>query len=162
MSQGEEARFESDVQSQEGDGDDPFIGKLYGKWKLLKRIGIGGVGFVYYAKNQEDGRIAALLRRGQAPLRYARADGALAEDFPDNPNGSDHAVAAMCNRRGNVLALMPHPERAQDLGVLPPSIAGMWGKAREKASDDPARRGARLDGPGLELFKGLKTYLEGA
>ena len=43
---------------------------------------------------------------GQVVLRY-RA----------NPNGSVGDVAGLCNERGNVLGLMPHPERACD-GVL--------------------------------------------
>ncbi len=29
-----------------------------------------------------------------------------------NPNGSVHAIAGICNREGNVLGMMPHPERA--------------------------------------------------
>jgi phosphoribosylformylglycinamidine synthase I len=30
--------------------------------------------------------------------------------YPDNPNGSDEGVAGICNARGNVFGLMPHPE----------------------------------------------------
>jgi phosphoribosylformylglycinamidine synthase I len=44
-----------------------------------------------------------LEERGQVVLRYAR-----------NPNGSVGDVAGLCNERGNVLGLMPHPERACD------------------------------------------------
>jgi phosphoribosylformylglycinamidine synthase I len=37
------------------------------------------------------------------------------DDAPNgNPNGSLHAVAGIINARGNVLGLMPHPERACD------------------------------------------------
>ncbi len=32
--------------------------------------------------------------------------------FPFNPNGSQDDIAALTNKNGNVLALMPHPERA--------------------------------------------------
>ena len=32
----------------------------------------------------------------------------------DNPNGSVHAIAGITNREGNVVGLMPHPERASD------------------------------------------------
>ncbi len=32
-----------------------------------------------------------------------------------NPNGSLENVAGICNARGNVVGLMPHPERAADL-----------------------------------------------
>ncbi|HIW70663.1 MAG TPA: phosphoribosylformylglycinamidine synthase subunit PurQ [Candidatus Limosilactobacillus merdipullorum] len=30
----------------------------------------------------------------------------------ENPNGSLHDIAGICNERGNVLGMMPHPERA--------------------------------------------------
>ncbi|HEX6271130.1 MAG TPA: phosphoribosylformylglycinamidine synthase subunit PurQ, partial [Anaerolineales bacterium] len=31
-------------------------------------------------------------------------------EYPINPNGSLHDIAGICNPRGNVLGLMPHPE----------------------------------------------------
>ena len=44
-------------------------------------------------------------------LRYVAGDGAPAQAYPDNPNGSDAAVAGLCNDDGRVTILMPHPER---------------------------------------------------
>jgi phosphoribosylformylglycinamidine (FGAM) synthase-like amidotransferase family enzyme len=52
-----------------------------------------------------------------------------------NPNGSIGAIAGVCNEAGNVVGLMPHPERASDpltgatdgavlLGALLASAAG--------------------------------------
>jgi len=42
---------------------------------------------------------------------YARPDGSPAGGrYPDNPNGSVGDIAGICNRLGNVLGLMPHPE----------------------------------------------------
>jgi phosphoribosylformylglycinamidine synthase I len=32
----------------------------------------------------------------------------------DNPNGSSNNIAGICNQQGNVLGMMPHPERASD------------------------------------------------
>jgi phosphoribosylformylglycinamidine synthase len=32
----------------------------------------------------------------------------------DNPNGSLNNIAGICNSQGNVLGMMPHPERASD------------------------------------------------
>lgn len=32
----------------------------------------------------------------------------------ENPNGSANNIAGICNRQGNVLGMMPHPERASD------------------------------------------------
>jgi phosphoribosylformylglycinamidine synthase I len=39
-------------------------------------------------------------------------DGAQFADFPTNPNGAMHNAAAISNVAGNVMAIMPHPERA--------------------------------------------------
>ena len=120
------------------------------------------------------GRIAALARAGQTPLRYADADGALATGFPANPNGAAGAVAAVCNAAGNVLAMMPHPERAQDLGQLSRAIGGAWADRRDEALErageaagrDAASAGpaahAESPGPGLLLFEGLRLHLEEA
>jgi phosphoribosylformylglycinamidine synthase subunit PurQ / glutaminase len=47
----------------------------------------------------------------QIALTYVRADGSPANgEYPINPNGSLLDIAGVCNRRGNVLGLMPHPE----------------------------------------------------
>jgi phosphoribosylformylglycinamidine synthase len=105
----------------------------------------------------EPGRMEALVRDGQVPLRYATPAGAVAEDFPDNPNGAEQAAAAVCNRRGNVLAIMPHPERAQDLGGLSRAIGGAWAEHREEAL---ASHRLEAEGPGLTLFHGLRRHLE--
>ena len=106
--------------------------------------------------SRDEGRMAALGAHGQIPLRYATRDGATAEGFPDNPNGAEEAAAAVCNARGNVLAIMPHPERAQDLGGLSRGVAGAWGEARDRAL---AARDAQAEGPGMALFHGLARHL---
>lgn len=48
----------------------------------------------------------------QVLFRYCRADGQI--DASSNPNGSLNHIAGICNRQGNVLGMMPHPERAAD------------------------------------------------
>ena len=105
---------------------------------------------------REAGRMDALAAAGQVPLRYADPRGGLAEGFPANPDGAEAAAAAVCNGQGNVLALMPHPERAQDLGALPPTVAGAWGRARGGAR---IQGDGNAPGPGLLLFEGLKRHL---
>jgi len=52
---------------------------------------------------------------GRVVLRYADADGQVTDDA--NPNGSDRGIAGIVNERGNVLGLMPHPERASEAEV---------------------------------------------
>ncbi len=55
--------------------------------------------------------LADLRARDQVALVYARPDGARAQGaYPFNPNGSAADIAGICNPRGNVLGLMPHPE----------------------------------------------------
>jgi phosphoribosylformylglycinamidine synthase subunit PurQ / glutaminase len=51
-----------------------------------------------------------LAARGQIVFRYADADGRVTDAA--NPNGSIANIAGICNREGNVVGLMPHPERA--------------------------------------------------
>ena len=63
----------------------------------------------YYA---DEGTVEQLMNRRQIVFRYCRADGELAEDA--NPNGSLHFIAGITNRAGNVMGMMPHPERACD------------------------------------------------
>ncbi len=54
----------------------------------------------------------ALERDGRVVLRYADAGGQVTPDA--NPNGSERGIAGVVNQRGNVLGLMPHPERAAE------------------------------------------------
>jgi phosphoribosylformylglycinamidine synthase subunit PurQ / glutaminase len=54
--------------------------------------------------------IARLEQNGQVIFRYVTADGEVTDAA--NPNGSLHNIAGICNERRNVVALMPHPERA--------------------------------------------------
>ncbi|MDZ4168796.1 MAG: phosphoribosylformylglycinamidine synthase subunit PurQ [Coriobacteriia bacterium] len=50
---------------------------------------------------------------GQVVLRYCEADGSSAEGG-SAPNGALDDIAGICNERGNVFGLMPHPERVVD------------------------------------------------
>jgi phosphoribosylformylglycinamidine synthase len=56
----------------------------------------------YYADAET---LVAMDRAGQFVLRYAQGG---------NFNGSLHDIAGVCNERGNVFGLMPHPEHAVD------------------------------------------------
>lgn len=52
---------------------------------------------------------------GRVVFRYVDASGEATEEA--NPNGSWHNIAGIINERGNVLGMMPHPERAME-GIL--------------------------------------------
>ena len=103
------------------------------------------------------GRMAALAANGQVALRYVDANGGAARGFPENPNGAEGDAAAVCNAAGNVLAIMPHPERAQDLGGLWRGATGRWAEARRRLR--AGFEGAENRGPGLEIFRGLARHL---
>jgi len=51
-------------------------------------------------------------RNGQVVLRYADEQGRLTEEA--NVNGSMRSIAGLVNKAGNVMGLMPHPERAAE------------------------------------------------
>jgi phosphoribosylformylglycinamidine synthase len=53
-----------------------------------------------------------LEESGQVVFRYCAPDGRITAEA--NPNGSMANVAGIINEQGNVLGMMPHPERASD------------------------------------------------
>ena len=59
-----------------------------------------------------------LSENGQTVFRYCDEDGETRDEFPVNPNGTDDNLAGITNPNGNVLALMPHPERTDDGQVI--------------------------------------------
>ncbi|MDZ4063106.1 MAG: phosphoribosylformylglycinamidine synthase subunit PurQ, partial [Coriobacteriia bacterium] len=61
----------------------------------------------------DEATLARLEAGGQIVLRYCEPDGASAEDG-SAPNGALDDIAGICNGRGNVFGLMPHPERVID------------------------------------------------
>ena len=52
-----------------------------------------------------------LINNNQIPFRYCDNNGNIINEFPTNPNGSIYNIAALNNASGNVMAIMPHPER---------------------------------------------------
>ncbi len=68
----------------------------------------------FYAPARDLRRITA---EGNVAFRYCDMDGRASAS--SNPTGTLDNIAGICNREGNVLGLMPHPERAAD-GTLSP------------------------------------------
>ncbi len=56
--------------------------------------------------------LKALENKNQIVFRYCDAQGQLTEEA--NVNGSLHHIAGVINEEGNVLGMMPHPERASE------------------------------------------------
>ncbi len=80
----------------------------------------------------------AVASGGHVAMQYCDPDGRAAEEFPANPNGSQLSIAAISDESGQVLGMMPHPERFI-FGRLSPD----W------------TRGEQLPetGDGLDIFK---------
>ena len=57
-------------------------------------------------------QLKKLEQRGQVVFRYCDASGAVTQ--AGNPNGSLNNIAGIVNQAGNVLGMMPHPERASE------------------------------------------------
>tara|TARA_B100001250_G_scaffold387306_1_gene384554 strand:+ start:368 stop:1636 length:1269 start_codon:yes stop_codon:yes gene_type:complete len=55
--------------------------------------------------------LSQLVKNNQIIFRYSNKEGEIINEFPTNPNGSIFNIAAVCNNKGNIMAIMPHPER---------------------------------------------------
>ena len=87
--------------------------------------------------------VERLEGEGRIVFRYAEPDGAVSEAA--NPNGSLHNIAGVCNQDGNVVGLMPHPERACEdlLGASGEDGRMLFECALAWKSGTPARVGAQ-------------------
>ena len=63
----------------------------------------------------DDATLDRLEQNAQVVFRYVNATGEV--DPAHDPNGSSRGIAGIVNERGNVLGLMPHPERAAEAVV---------------------------------------------
>lgn len=81
---------------------------LYQQGQVLS-IPIAHIEGNYYA---DDETIESLEENNQIVFRYCDERGEFSED--SNPNGSKGSIAGICNREGNILGMMPHPERASE------------------------------------------------
>jgi len=63
----------------------------------------------YFASPEE---IKQLEEKGQIVFRYTTEEGVVTAEA--NPNGSIHNIAGIVNEKGNVMGLMPHPERCAE------------------------------------------------
>ncbi len=61
-----------------------------------------------------DELLEKMIANDKTVYRYCDDDGNLVDEFPTNPNGSIYNIAAVCNPVGNVMAMMPHPERTEN------------------------------------------------
>jgi phosphoribosylformylglycinamidine synthase len=92
--------------------------------------------------------MARLNEDHQVVFRYCNEAGEVDPEYPVNINGSLENVAGICNPEGNVLGMMPHPERSSFAWQLPPA--------------DPAKSVGDMEapGPGRRIFESMKRYIE--
>ncbi|MCM8806137.1 MAG: phosphoribosylformylglycinamidine synthase I [Candidatus Omnitrophica bacterium] len=60
---------------------------------------------------KNDRVLKKIENNSQIVLRYVNAAGEIA-DYPYNPNGSIAGIAGICDEKGLIVGMMPHPERA--------------------------------------------------
>ena len=87
--------------------DTPFTNQLL-EGQVLRAPIAHGEGN-YFA---DEATLDALERNRQVVFRYCDEEGRITGEA--NPNGSARNIAGICNRRRNVLGLMPHPERCSE------------------------------------------------
>jgi len=80
----------------------------------------------FFARLEKDGLVA---------LRYTSLGG-RGDAEAGNPNGSLLHAAGLTNSAGNVLAMMPHPERAAQLRHVPEDLPHAWGRKRQESAGD--------------------------
>ena len=96
--------------------------------------------------------LSEIEKRGLVAMRYAKPDGSPAgREFPYNPNGSVNDIAAVCDKTGRIMGMMPHPER----NILFTQLDN-WTYLKEKAK----REGAvpNEESEGIAIFMNAVKY----
>jgi phosphoribosylformylglycinamidine synthase I len=94
-----------------------------------------------------------LERAGQVVFRYVDRDGRTVPEA--NPNGSCHHIAGLKNLQGNVLGLMPHPERCSEAvlggedGLRLFQSVEVWWRRGRAAGPERAHRALDLQDSGV-------------
>jgi phosphoribosylformylglycinamidine synthase len=88
--------------------DTPFTGAYQAGQVITLPVAHGEGRYVADEKT-----LAELEATGRVVVRYVAPDGGPASDG-DNPNGSINDIAGICNAEGNLVGLMPHPDRMTD------------------------------------------------
>ena len=73
-----------------------------------------GEGRFTFPKEREN----EIKEKGLIVFEYTNENGTADPHYPINPNGSFENAAAICNPAGNVVAMMPHPERSENGNVI--------------------------------------------
>ncbi len=102
----------------------------------------------------EEAVITRLLQNQQVVMQYAQAQGQPANQrFPENPNGSLHDIAGVCDATGRIFGLMPHPEAYHH-----PTQHPQWTRRKDAARRRGAVFGTEEGDLGLRLFENAVRY----
>ncbi|MCD6109565.1 phosphoribosylformylglycinamidine synthase I [bacterium] len=77
----------------------------------------------------DDDLLNILENNEQMIFKYCDKDGNIINEFPVNPNGTAMNLAGICNPEGNVMSLMPHPERTEKGQAIFDSMRDYIGKS---------------------------------
>lgn len=142
----------------------PFVSGYYCTWVYVKNTGKRKTAFNSELKKDEvmhmpiahgEGRFTTndrsllneLIKNDQILFRYCDMHGNITDKFPVNPNGAIYNIAGLCNREGNVMAIMPHPER----GAFNKNLPGFEGRSFEENE--------KLS-PAAKILISMKKYVE--
>lgn len=79
--------------------------------------------------------LSEIEHQGLNVFQYCDAEGNIIDSFPINPNGSLRNIAAISNKAGNVMAMMPHPERTLNGDPLFKSMRDYIAEAQIKKTE---------------------------
>jgi phosphoribosylformylglycinamidine synthase subunit PurQ / glutaminase len=136
----------------------PLVSGYYDAWIYIKAINPKNAFNQFYNENEiiklpiahGEGRfitkdsklIKQLEKNKQISFKYCGIKGSVVNKFPINPNGTVDNIAAISNKEGNVMAMMPHPERASYNWQVPDS------------DKDSKKTNA------IKIFKSMKVHIE--
>ena len=103
--------------------DTPFT-SLYSKGQVVQ-FPIAHHEGLYFLPEKE---LEQLEERGQVVFRYSSPEGEV--DLGSNPNGALNNIAGITNQQGNILGLIPQPERASEEILGGSDGAWMWRSIR--------------------------------
>ena len=83
--------------------------------------------------------LKTLIANEQTVLRFCDENGNIEKDFPINPNGALYNIAGICNPQGNVMSMMPHPERTLLGQPIFDSLADFYKASKKTAISKPAK-----------------------
>jgi phosphoribosylformylglycinamidine synthase len=97
---------------------------------------------------QDDATRQSILEKNLNCLRYCDPEGQPTDVYPLNPNGSELQCAALTDKTGQILGMMPHPEAFLSLYNHP-----NWGQLKRQYPD------LSEEGGGLHVFKNIVRHI---